>query len=94
MANTRKSILETIDTDEFLNMPVTTQLLYFHLAIRAGGRGYISSPNAIARMLGCTEDDMKTLISLGYVSQPGSIVGFGAVVVADEDRLTDPARKL
>ncbi len=93
MANTRRSIFETIDTDEFLDMPVTAQLLYFHLAIRADGRGYISSPNAIARMLECTEDDMKTLISLGYVSQ-GSMVGFGAVVVADEDRLTDPARKL
>ena len=93
MANTRRSILETIDTDEFLDMPVTAQLLYFHLAIRAGSRGYISSPNAIARMLECAEDDMKTLISLGYVSQR-SMAGFGAVVVADEDRLTDPARKL
>lgn len=92
MANTRRSILETIDTDRFLDMPVTAQLLYFHLAIRADSNGYISSPNAISRMLGCTEDDMKTLISLGYVSQ-GSMAGFGAVVV-DEDRLTDPARKL
>lgn len=92
MANTRRSILETIDTDRFLDMPATAQLLYFHLAIRADSNGYISSPNAISRMLGCTEDDMKTLISLGYVSQ-GSMAGFGAVVV-DEDRLTDPARKL
>lgn len=46
MSNTRRSILETIDTDRFLDMPVTAQLLYFHLAIRADSNGYILSPNA------------------------------------------------
>ena len=92
MATTRRSILETIDTDRFLDMPVTAQLLYFHLAIRADSNGYVLSPNAISRMLGCTEDDMKTLNSLGYISQR-PLTGFGARIITDEERLTDPKRE-
>lgn len=40
-----------IDSDAFLEMPATAQILYFHLAMRADDDGFISSPKRIMRMI-------------------------------------------
>ncbi|MDE5907772.1 MAG: hypothetical protein K2H52_03365 [Lachnospiraceae bacterium] len=44
MANRRMFSLDIVDTDNFLDMPVTTQALYFHLGMRADDDGFVSSP--------------------------------------------------
>lgn len=62
MAQKRMFSLKIIDTDIFLDMPNSTQLLYFHLAMRADDDGFIASPKKIQRMTGCSDDDMKILI--------------------------------
>ena len=59
--------LDVIDTDNFLEMPVTTQALYFHLGMRADDDGFVSSPKKIMKIIGCKEDDLKVLITKGYV---------------------------
>jgi uncharacterized phage protein (TIGR02220 family) len=56
-----------IDTDYFLEMPATSQLLYFHLSIRADDDGFVSSPKRILRMVGSSEDDFKMLITKQFV---------------------------
>jgi hypothetical protein len=58
---------DVIDTDMFLEMPISTQLLYFHLALRADDDGFVSSPKRILRLIGCSEDDLKILLSKEYL---------------------------
>lgn len=56
-----------IDSDLFLDMPATTQMLYFHLAMRADDDGFINNPKRIMRMVGSSEDDMKILIAKQFI---------------------------
>ena len=67
MANRRMFSLTVVDTDKFLDMPSTTQALYFHLGMRADDDGFVSSPKKIAGIANCSMDDLKLLIAKGYV---------------------------
>ena len=59
--------LDIVDTDAFLDMPQTSQLLYFHLAMRADDEGFIGNPKRIMRMIGAGDDDIKVLISKKFI---------------------------
>jgi len=50
-----------IDSDAFLDMPLSTQCLYFHLGMRADDDGFVNSPKRIMRMLGCNDDELSLL---------------------------------
>lgn len=52
-----------IDSDTFLDMPLSTQALYFHLSMRADDDGFINNPRKIQRSIGATDDDLKLLIA-------------------------------
>ena len=67
MANRRMFAKTIIDSDAFLDMPVTSQLLYFHLSMRADDDGFINKPKSIMRSCGGNEDDMKILISKKFI---------------------------
>ena len=67
MAERRMFAKTIIDSDSFLDMPHSTQLLYFHLGIRADDDGFINNPKNILRMLGCKDDDMKILIAKNFI---------------------------
>lgn len=56
-----------IDSDAFLDMPVTAQLLYFHLAMRADDDGFINKPKSIMRMTGATQGDAEILINKKFI---------------------------
>ena len=56
-----------IDSDAFLDMPQSTQLLYFHLSMRADDDGFINNPKAIMRNVKCNEDDIKVLIAKKFI---------------------------
>ena len=45
-----------IDSDMFLDMPLSTQALYFHLSMRADDDGFVNNPKKIQRMIGCNDD--------------------------------------
>lgn len=59
--------LQITDTDAFLDMPATSQLLYFHLTIRADDEGFVSNPKKISRLIGVQNDDLKVLIAKRFV---------------------------
>lgn len=67
MAEKRMFNKQLIDSDLFLEMPSTTQLLYFHLGMRADDEGFVDAPKKIIRAVGCSEDDLKLLIAKGFV---------------------------
>jgi hypothetical protein len=56
-----------IDSDAFLDMPQSTQLLYFHLSMRADDDGFINKPKTIMRICGCKDDDIKLLIVKKFI---------------------------
>ena len=67
MAERRMFAKTIIDSDAFLDMPLSTQALYFHLSMRADDEGFINNPKKVARMIGASDDDMKVLITKNFV---------------------------
>jgi len=67
MAERRMFAKTIIDSDAFLDMPLSTQALYFHLSMRADDDGFINNAKKIQRMLGCNDDDLKILLSKNFI---------------------------
>ena len=67
MAERRMFAKTIIDSDAFLDMPSSTQALYFHLSMRADDDGFINNAKKIQRMLGCSDDDLKILLAKNFV---------------------------
>lgn len=67
MAERRMIAKTIIDSDLFLDMPMSTQCLYFHLNMRADDDGFINNPKKIQRMVGCSDDDIKLLIAKNFI---------------------------
>lgn len=61
MAERRMFAKTIIDSDAFIDMPLSTQALYFHLSMRADDDGFINNARKIQRMIGASDDDMKVL---------------------------------
>jgi len=59
--------LKVIDTDEFMDMPQTTQLLYYNFAMRADDDGFVANPKRIVKMTGSNDDDLKVLVAKKYI---------------------------
>lgn len=67
MARRRMFSLDVVDTDSFLDLPSSSQALYFHLGMRADDDGFVRSPRRITSMAGCSPDDLKLLAVKGFV---------------------------
>lgn len=67
MANRRMFAKTIIDSDAFLDMPPSTQVLYFHLAMRADDDGFINNPKTIMRIVGAKDDDIKLLVAKRFI---------------------------
>jgi uncharacterized phage protein (TIGR02220 family) len=50
-----------IDTDAFMDMPLSTQALYMHLVLNADDDGFVGSPKKVMRSIGCMADDIRIL---------------------------------
>lgn len=67
MAERRMFAKTIIDSDAFLDMPVTARLLYYDLSMRADDDGFINSPKKIQRMIGASDDDLRILITRQFI---------------------------
>ena len=67
MAERRMFAKTIIDSDAFLDMPLSAQSLYFHLAMRADDDGFVNNPRKIQRMVGASEDDCKLLLLKRFI---------------------------
>lgn len=67
MAERRMFAKTIIDSDAFLDMPLSTQALYFHLSMRADDDGFINNPRKIQRMIGASGDDLKLLLAKSFL---------------------------
>ena len=67
MANKRMFSMQIVDSDAFLDMPLSAQCLYFHLNMRADDDGFVSNPKRIAKLISATDDDLKILMAKNFV---------------------------
>lgn len=67
MENKSIITMKIIDIDEFLNMKLSTQCLYFHLYLRSDEDGFVGNPSKIMNIIGASEDDLKLLIDKRFV---------------------------
>lgn len=67
MADRRMFSKKIIDSDAFLDMPLSTQALYFHLSMRADDDGFVSNPKRIKQMVGASDDDLRLLILKRFI---------------------------
>ena len=89
MANKAIFSKTIIDTDAFLEMPATTQNLYFHLNMHADDDGFIGNPKRIGRMIGASDDDFKILIAKKFI-----IVFESGVIVIKHWRIHNTLSKM
>lgn len=66
MAQRRMFSPDIVESDAFLEMPSSTQSLYFHLGMYADDDGFVN-PKKIMRMLGTGDDDLKVLIAKRFL---------------------------
>ena len=67
MAERRMFTMKIVDSDAFLDMPLSAQALYFHLNMRADDDGFVNNPKKIQRMVGANDDDLKMLIAKRFI---------------------------
>ena len=88
MAERRMFTMKIIDSDAFLDMPLSAQALYFHLNMRADDDGFINNPKRILRTTGAADDDLKLLLLKRFV------IGFDrGVIVIKHWRMHNTLRK-
>lgn len=59
--------MKIVDSDAFMEMPLSTQCFYFHLGMRADDDGFVNNPRRIARLIGASEDDFKLLVAKRFL---------------------------
>lgn len=67
-----------IDTDRFMDLPMTAKAIYFLLGMEADDEGFVS-PRRVMRIHGGSEDDIKVLITKNFLIPFDS----GVVVITD-----------
>lgn len=68
---------DIVNSDPFLDMPPSTQLLYFQLGIHSDDDGFVY-PKKVMRMTNAAEDDLKILLTKKF------IVAFASGVVVQK----------
>ena len=79
MAQKRMFSLTVTGTDEFLDLPTSSQALYFHLGMYGDDDGFVASPKKIMRTCGCNLDDLRLLATKGFIIPFES----GVIVIRD-----------
>ena len=67
MAERRMMSKKIIHSDAFLDMPATSQNLYFHLLLEADDEGFVNSPKRIQRTVGASDGDAQMLLAKKFI---------------------------
>ena len=67
MAERRMFSKQITESDAFLEMPFSTQVLYFHLGMEADDDGFLNNSKKIQKVIGASEEDMKILIDKHFI---------------------------
>ena len=67
VAERRMFTKKITESDAFLDMPSSTQMLYFHFSMNADDDGFVNNPKKIQKMCGASDDDFKLLIAKSFI---------------------------
>ena len=67
MAQRRMFSRKITESDQFLDMPMSAQSLYFHVNMQADDDGFVGNVKTIKRMIGASDDDLKLLIAKQFL---------------------------
>ena len=67
IANRRMFNKQITNSDDFLEMPVSSQCLYFHLSMNADDDGFVNNWRSIIKLTGTKEDDLKVLVAKQFI---------------------------
>ena len=75
MAERRMFAKKIVDSDDFIELPDLSKVLYFYLCMSADDDGFCSSPRKVMRSCGANDGDMRVLIQKRFViSFPEGVV--------------------
>ena len=67
VAEKRMFTQKIVESDDFCDMPLSAQALYFHLNMEADDDGFVNNARKTQRAVGASVDDLKLLIAKRYV---------------------------
>lgn len=67
MANRRMFSKDIVRSDTFLDLPISSQALYFHLGMEADDRGYVNNPKSVIRSICASIGDLEQLANKKFV---------------------------
>ena len=67
MAEKRMFTVKIVESDAFLDMPLSAQALYVHLNMNADDDGFVNNPKMITRLIGAKMDDLQILIDKAFI---------------------------
>lgn len=67
MAEKRMFTKKVTESDAFLDMPLSSQALYFHLNMNADDEGFVNNAKRIQRTIGASDDDLKLLFLKKFI---------------------------
>ena len=78
MAEKRMFSRELVESDDFLELPLSAQGLYMHICMEADDDGFVNNANRIRKVVEASQEDYQILFDKGYLLQMAN----GLVVVA------------
>ena len=69
MAERRMFAKTIIDSDAFLDMPLSAQALYFHLSMRADDDGFLNNAKKIMKIINANQNDYDLLVLKSFIIQ-------------------------
>ncbi len=67
MGKRRMFSKDIVRSDSFLDLPLSSQALYFQLGMETDDRGYIPNGKAIIRLIGASKGDLELLIQKRFI---------------------------
>ena len=75
MAKKRMFSIDIVGSDAFLDLPYSSQCLYFQLCMRADDDGFVGNPKTIQRIAGTKASDLDLLVKRRFLLQfPSGVV--------------------
>lgn len=75
MAKKRMFSIDIVGSDAFLDLPYSSQCLYFQLCMRADDDGFVGNPKTIQRIAGTKASDLELLVKKRFLLQfPSGVV--------------------
>lgn len=96
MAESGKFSQNIVECDEFYELPLASQALYFHLGMQAHGRGLLYNLYATADMLGVSKEETDVLLDRGYLMphyEDGEQYGYEIVHWDENNLIGENAKK-